>query len=245
MRWLREFLTALQFLTRIPVPSFRFEPDMIFTAAKFYPVVGVVVAVGAIVVERLLRSHLPASVVTVAVLIFMVAVTGGFHEDGLADSVDGLGGGWTRERKLEIMRDSRIGSYGALAVFLSLMSRWVLLMVLPRASFAAYVLTAHVLCRWTSVPLGAIMPPARQDGIGVQMANKISPATVFLATLIAAVIAGAALRDRAIAPVAAVCVVTVLTGLFYRAKLGGVTGDCFGATNQLAEIAVYVCGVWI
>jgi adenosylcobinamide-GDP ribazoletransferase len=241
----REFLTAVQFLTRIPVPSFSFTPEMIFTATKFYPLVGVLVALGAIVVERLLRGHLPAPVVALAVLVYMVAVTGGFHEDGLADSVDGLGGGWTRERKLEIMRDSRIGSYGSLALFLSLMARWLLLAALPRPHFAAYLLAAHALCRWTTLPMGLALPSARSDGLGSQLAHRFTVGSLIVATIFAFGVAGGALRFAAIAPIVAVCVVTLLSGVFYRAKLGGVTGDCFGATNQLAEIAVYLCGVWI
>ena len=244
MRLGRELLTAVQFLTRIPVPSFAFEPEMIFTATKFYPVVGAVVAVGAIAVERLLRDHLPAQVVALATLIYLVAVTGGFHEDGLADTCDAMGG-WTRERRLEIMRDSRIGSYGTLAIALSLLVRWQLLAALPRAGFAAWLLTAHALCRWTVVPLSLLLAPARTDGLGAQVASKLTLPTMVTATLLAAVIGGAALGRDAVTPVVAVCGVIGLSALFYRTKLGGVTGDCLGATNQLAEIAVYVCAVWI
>ncbi len=243
IRLVREFLAAVQFLSRIPVPSFAFEPDMIFTATKFYPVVGAIIAVGSIAVELLLRDHLPAQVVALVTLIYLVAVTGGFHEDGLADTFDAMGG-WTRERRLEIMRDSRIGSYGTLAIALSLLLRWQLLAALPRANFAAYLLAAHALCRWTVVPLSLMLPPARTDGLGAQVASKLTLLTVVTATLLAAVIAGGALGLGAIAPVLAVCAVTALTALFYRAKLGGISGDCLGATNQLAEIAVYLCGVW-
>jgi adenosylcobinamide-GDP ribazoletransferase len=245
LRPVREFFAAVQFLTRLPVPRFAFTPDLIFTSAKFYPVVGVVVAIGAIIVERLLRGHLPASVAALVVLAYLVIVTGGFHEDGLADAIDGLGGGWTRERKLEIMRDSRIGSYGSLALVLSLVARWQLLALLPRAHFAAYLLAAHALCRWTTLPLAMALPSARKDGLGVQLASRFTAASLIIATIIACGVAGAVLRLHAIAPVVAVSAVTFLTALFYRAKLGGVTGDCFGATNQLAEIAVYLCGVWM
>lgn len=245
LRLVREFLTAVQFLTRLPVPRFAFEADMVFAATKFYPVIGAVVAAGAIAVERLLRDHLPQQITALAVVIFLVAVTGGFHEDGLADTFDGIGGGWTRERRLEIMRDSRIGSYGSLAVCLSLLARWQLLAAMPRASFAAYLLTAHVLCRWTVVPLSQMLPPARTDGLGAQLAHKLSTATVVTASLLASAIAGTALGVGAVIPLIAVCGVTVLSALLYRAKLGGISGDCLGATNQLAEIAVYVCGVWV
>lgn len=244
MRLLREFAAALQFMTRIPVPAFRYEPGLVLSGAKFYPLVGAVVALGAIVVERLLGSHLPVALTALAVLIYLVAITGGFHEDGLADAVDAFGGGWKRERMLEIMHDSRIGSFGTLAIVLSLGARWGLLAAMPVGRLPWYLLAAHVLCRWTTLPLGTFMRSARTDGLGARLAHKIPLSSALIGTLLAFVIAGWALRLQAIAPIVAVSLITLLSGLYYRSRIGGITGDCFGATNQLAEIAVYVCGVW-
>jgi adenosylcobinamide-GDP ribazoletransferase len=244
VKLLREFAAALQFMTRIPVPAFRYEPGLVLSGAKFYPIVGAVVALGAIVVERLLRTHLPATLTALAVVIYLVVITGGFHEDGLADSVDAFGGGWTRERMLDIMHDSRIGSFGALAIVLSIGARWSLLAVMPGARLPWYLLAAHVLCRWTTLPLGTFMDSARSDGLGARLAHKIPPSSMLIGTLLAFGIAGWALRWQAVAPIVAVSLITLLSGLYYRSRIGGITGDCFGATNQLAEIAVYVCGVW-
>ena len=116
----------LQFLTRLPVPAYRFEPDMVMGAAKFYPIVGALVGLGAVAIEWLLRAHLPAAVVAAVVLAYFVVLTGGMHEDGLADTADGLGAGGERKRVLEIMRDSRIGSFGTLAIVFSILCRWAL-----------------------------------------------------------------------------------------------------------------------
>jgi len=244
MKTLREFAAAVQFMTRIPVPAFRFEPGMVLGGAKFYPLVGAVVALGAIGLERLLRSHLPPAVTALTVLLYLVAITGGFHEDGLADTVDALGGAWTRPRMLEIMHDSRIGSFGTLAVCLSLLARWVLLSAMPPQRFAVYILAAHVLCRWSTLPLGALVDPARTDGLGARLAHRIPLASAAIGSLLAFLIVGWALRMDAVVPIAAVGVITLLSALYYRSQIGGITGDCFGASNQLAEIAVYVCGVW-
>jgi adenosylcobinamide-GDP ribazoletransferase len=244
MRTLREFAAAVQFMTRIPVPAFRYEPELVLGGAKFYPMVGVLVALGGIVIERLLRAHLPSTVTALAVLIYLVAITGGFHEDGLADSVDAFGGGWTRERKLEIMHDSRIGSFGTLAICLSLLARWALLSAMPVQRFPFYLLTAHVLCRWSTLPLGTFMDSARTDGLGARLAHKIPLASAAVGTLLAFAIAAWALRIEALAPIVAVSAITLLSAWYYRSRIGGVTGDCFGTTNQLAEIAVYACGVW-
>lgn len=245
MRTLREFAAAVQFMTRIPVPTFQFEPEMVLGGAKFYPLVGAVVAVGAIILERLLRSHLPSGVTALAVVAYLVAITGGFHEDGLADTADALGGGWTRQRMLDIMHDSRIGSFGTLAVCLSLLARWALLSAMPVERFPLYMLSAHVLCRWSTLPLGAFVASARSDGLGAKLAHKIPLSSALIGSVLAFAIVGWALRMQALVPIAVVSVITLLSALYYRSQIGGITGDCFGATNQLAEIAVYVCGVWI
>jgi adenosylcobinamide-GDP ribazoletransferase len=241
---LREFAAAVQFMTRIPLPAFQYEPGLVLGGAKFYPLVGALVALGGIGVERVLRGHLPSTVTALAVLVYLVIITGGFHEDGLADTADALGGGWTRERMLAIMHDSRIGSFGTIALCLALLARWALLDTMPSGSFALYLLAAHVLCRWTTLPLGAFVESARSDGLGAKLAHKIPLTSAAIGTVLAFLIAGWALRRDALAPIAAVIVITVLSGLYYRSQIGGITGDCFGATNQLAEIAVYVCGVW-
>ncbi|PSH03093.1 MAG: adenosylcobinamide-GDP ribazoletransferase [Acidobacteria bacterium] len=244
MRLLRELLAAVQFLTRLPVPSYRFEPDMVMGAAKLYPIVGALVAFGAIALERLLRPHLPASAIAVAVLVYFGIITGGLYEDGLADTCDGLGAGGERKRMLDIMRDSRIGSFGTLAIVFSVLGRWVLLTAIAPGKFASYVLAAQVLCRWTALPLAVFLPPARKDGLGEKLANKISIPALLFGSVLAFAIVGFALRAQMAAPVAAVIAVMLVSGLIYRRKLGGITGDCFGASSQLAEIAVYVCAVW-
>ena len=244
MKTLRQFAAAVQFMTRIPMPAFRYEPDLVLGGAKFYPIVGAVIALGAIGIVELLRGHLPVAITALIVVAYLVIITGGFHEDGLADTADALGGGWTRERMLEIMHDSRIGSFGTLAICLSLLARWSLLAAMPVARLPWYLLAANVLCRWTTLPLGAFMDSARKDGLGARFAHKIPLTSALIGTLLAFLIAGWALRMQAIAPIVAVSLITLLSGLYYRSQVGGVTGDCFGTTNQLAEIAVYMCGVW-
>jgi adenosylcobinamide-GDP ribazoletransferase len=244
VRLLRELLAAIQFLTRVPVPVYRFEPDMVLGSAKLHPIVGALVGLGAVGIDRLLRGHLPTSVLAVAVLVYFGMLTGGMHEDGLADTFDGLGAGGTRKRMLEIMRDSRIGSFGTLAIVFSVLLRWALLAAMQPVKFGYYVLAAQVLCRWTALPLAAFMTSARTDGLGEKLARKISISALMVGSGLALAIVSFSLRVHLVAPVVAVIAVTAMSGLVYRAKLGGITGDCFGATNQMAEIAVYVCAVW-
>jgi adenosylcobinamide-GDP ribazoletransferase len=240
-----EVVVAFQFLTRIPMPPIAFGADSLSRAIKFFPLVGLVVGSGAVLVQKLLISYLSRQLVALVVLAYLVLITGCFHEDGLADTADGFGGGATKDKILVILKDSRIGSYGATALVLSLLARYLLLASLPMEHFAASVISAHVLCRWSSLPLSYFLPPAReQSGQGARIAKLTSlPSLVFGSVFSVAVVAFA-LRWSAMAPLLVAVLAVALSGWLYSRKIGGVTGDCFGATNQLTEIAVYFCGVW-
>ncbi len=240
-----EIVVAFQFLTRIPMPSTAFEADSLSRATKFFPLVGLVVGSGAVLLQKLLMFHMGRPLVTLIVLIYLVLITGCLHEDGLADTADGFGGGRTKDQILAILKDSRIGSYGATALVLSLLARYLLLASLPLEHFAAYVISSHVLCRWSSMPLSYFLPPAREeDGQGARIAKLTSLATLTFGSIFSFAVVAFALRWSAVAPVLIAIFTFAVSGWFYARKIGGVTGDCFGATNQLTEIAVYFCGVW-
>lgn len=239
-----EAVTAFQFLTRIPMPRVTFAVDSLPRAVKFFPLVGLVVGFGAVLLQEVLPSHLGRPLVALVVIIYFVLITGCFHEDGLADCADGFGGGWNRDQILVILKDSRIGSYGAVALVLSLLARYLLLVSLPLEHFAGYVISAHVLCRWSSLPLSYFLPPAGEPGQGARIAKLTSLSSLIFGSVFSLAIVVLALRWSAVAPLLVTMAAVVLSGWFYFRKIGGVTGDCFGATNQLAEIAVYCCGVW-
>lgn len=245
-----DFLGAVQFLTRVPVPAHPYREDSLARAVKFFPVVGLFIGGSAAGVYLLLDPHLPKLVSAALVLVLLVGLTGCFHEDALADVADGFGGGWNREQVLTILHDSRIGSYGGAALVLSLVLRLLLLSSLARAQVFPVLISAHVLCRWTTLPLSYFLPPARETGSdggagqGARVANLATAATLIGGTLFSFLCAGLLLRTHALAPILATTLVTLLSGIYFKRRIGGVTGDCFGATNQVAEIAVYLCGVW-
>lgn len=242
---IEEIATAFQFLTRLPLRGLSWSPDGLSRSAGFFPLVGLAIGSAAALLHQWLSPHFPVGVVAMLIVFFSVLVTGGLHEDGLADVADAFGGGHTREQILTILKDSRIGSYGAIALVFSIVFRVLLLAYLPGNGFARYVISAHALCRWTILPLGAMLPAVRkQEGQGARLARQISVVSVSVGTLIAFATAAFLLRMEVWGPVAAVLIVTLLSGLYYRRIIGGITGDCFGATTQLAEIAVYLCGVW-
>lgn len=245
LRPIRDLATAFQFLTRLPLAWLGYEPDALSRAAVYFPLVGLVIGAAAFGLFVLLSAHLPALIAALATVLFTVLISGGLHEDGLADAADAFGGGWNREQVLEILKDSRVGSYGALAVVFSVASRAALIAALPRNLLAASIISAHVLSRWTILPLGFALPAARKEASqGARLTGQTSPLSLAIGTLFSFAIAAYFFRSATWAPLAAVLVVTALSGLYYHCRIGGIAGDCFGTTIQLAEIAVYVCGVW-
>ena len=242
-----DFLSAVQFLTRVPVPSPPYEADSLARATRFFPLVGAMVGGSAAIFHLLLAQHLNRSASAFLVLLYTVIITGGLHEDGLADAADGFGGGTSREKILLILRDSRIGTYGGMALILSVAGRWMLIASLPLALVPQYLIAANMLSRWTTLPLSYYLPSARTeagDGQGSRIARLTSPAALIGATIFSFAAASALLRGRFLAPVLSTILIALVTGAYYKRRIGGVTGDCFGATIQLAEIAVYLCGAW-
>lgn len=241
-------LVAIQFLTKLPVPAARDLPaDALADASRFFPIVGAIVALGAIAIDYLVSPYVGRNVAVVLILIYLVLVTGGLHEDGLADAADGFGGGWSKEHALTIMRDSRIGSFGALAIGFSLLARFVLLTSLSSRTFYGVLLAGQVLGRWAMLALARWLPAARvqddEQGQGARIAGKTPTASLMIGTVSMAIIVPAACGLAALPMIATASGVAVATGLYYRRRIGGITGDCLGATCQGTECAVYLAGL--
>lgn len=238
-----ELLLAFQFMTRIPISGLPHEPRALARAAKFFPVVGLVVGLIAVAIEHLLVAHVQRQVLALVLVCYFVVITGALHEDGLADAADGFGGGWTKEKILTIMRDSRIGSFGAVAVVLSLLARFVLISNTSPARLPALMVASSVLCRWTALPLSFWLPYARQDrGLGGTVAGQLPLSSLLWGTGFAVVSVVGALGYGSVWPWLITLVVTAGSGLYFQRHIQGVTGDCLGATNQIAEIAIYFYG---
>ena len=246
-----DLLVAVQFLTRIPLPTLPYDQASLARAVKFFPVVGLLIGCAAALLHLLLAQHLSRLVAALLVIVFLVAITGCLHEDGLADAADGFGGGANREQILLILKDSCIGSYGGTALSLTLLARVCLLAALPLPLVPQYLIASHVLSRWTTLPLSYYLAPARDQigdapsGQGARIARLTTRGTLIFGSLCTVGSCILVLRTRALAAIGATVLVTLVSALFYQRKLSGVTGDCFGATNQLAEIAVYLTGAWM
>jgi adenosylcobinamide-GDP ribazoletransferase len=243
---MRRLMAAIQFLTRLPVPAFAVATEAdIAKSVGFFPAVGMLVGAGGCLLYYAMNALLPPSTCVILVLIYSALITNGFHEDGLADSFDGFGGGWTREQTLTIMRDSRIGTFGALALIFLVLLKYNLLSMLEWPRFWRWFLFANVASRWSSVALSMCLGYARQEGQGKMIARRVSWTAGLAGTLTIGAVSLVFSPRIAITGLAVACTVALLTGLYYRHRLGGITGDCLGATNQLTEIALYLCAAFL
>jgi adenosylcobinamide-GDP ribazoletransferase len=248
---LADFLGVLRFYSRLPAPVFRFEPDAHalpdFSRASWaIPIVGALIgAVGAIVGLGAYLAGLSTTLAAILTVTTLVAVTGAFHEDGLADSCDGLWGGATRERRLEIMKDSRIGTFGAAGLALSLALRIFALAELFRLiGPAALVLVIGIAA--VSRPLALlpvlILPPARETGLASDVPLPGPAALALSVGLGLAILAGCTYyTDQMPAAATALMVLIVVNFLLIRIadrKIGGHTGDILGACQQVSEITL-------
>lgn len=237
------FLLAVQFLTRLPVPrDLPFSERRQAEAAKYYPLVGLLIgALGAIVLW-LTGQLFPMVIAVLLATAATIAATGALHEDGLADAADGVGGGLTRDKALEIMRDSRIGSYGILAVGLTLALKVAALSAMPLWIAVTTLCLAHVISRYAPVLVIFTAEYARAQG--TKFAVPTISATGHYIALACAALA-ALILFALIGPAAflglgcSVFLALIVTRLYLR-KLGGFTGDCLGATQQMAELGLYL-----
>lgn len=228
---------ALGLLTRLPI-RVSGEKAMSRGAASAwaYPLVGVIVGIMlAVIASLLLDFGIPVSMAAGLVLAASVVVSGAMHEDGLADTADGLWGGWDKARRLEIMKDSHIGVYGVCAIVLALLLRYLAIsMVLSMGSHWVVFVAVGAVSRTNMVVLMALLPNARDSGLS-QSVGRPSDKTVWIAVAIGAGVAYACGYPGMILVAA---VAGAICALIARAKIGGQTGDILGATQQVTTIAL-------
>lgn len=227
--------TAVTFLTRLPLRASG-GLNGLSGATGWFPLVGIAVggaAAGAYTGANAVWGPVVAAVVAVAT---GVALTGAFHEDGLADTCDGLWGGWTADRRLEIMRDSRLGTYGAVALVIGLGLRVALLASVGPGHAARALVMGHTLGRFTVLPLVARFPAARHEGQAARVAGPAGIGAWSIATA-TVVTAGAVTIGVWAVPVGAAALAAAwLIARLADRRIGGITGDVLGAANQVAHV---------
>lgn len=236
-----DIVFCLMFFTRLPLPDFDFRERRLGEAIWAAPLVGVAVGIiGGLAYVVALTLGVPVTVAAGLALAATMLVTGCLHEDGLSDVADGFGGGRTREKKLEIMRDSRIGAYGASALVMSALIRWSAIAALANPLYACSALiAAHAASRALLPAFIHMVPPARPDGLGAG-AGIVKADTAYIALAIGAT----ALLATSLGGLVPSVILLTLVFFAFRAlclrQIGGQTGDTLGALQQLGEIAVLI-----
>lgn len=240
---------SIAFLSRVPVPQRHFagHDGRLSRAVRAFPLAGVLILLPPAALAAILSAlHAPPLLLAFATLGLQVLLTGALHEDGLSDSADGIGGGRDRESALAIMKDSRVGSYGVVALILSFGLRATaiaaLATALPPSGLGMALLAVAAASRTAMVWHWSLLPPARRDGVAASVGEPERGATVFaltsgilMATLL--ILPHGTMIALVLALAAAVIAVLAFNRMALR-KIGGHTGDTIGATQQLAEMSV-------
>ena len=247
-------LVAVQFLTRLSVPPFKhYDPQWLHQSSRHFPAVGLLVGLlcaGVFWLGNLLFTPLVAAVLSTA---FGIKLTGAFHEDGLADSCDGLGGGLTRERTLTIMKDSRLGTYGVLGLVSALLLKISLLASMPLTMAVIALILGHTASRLLCISLLSLLPYGGEieHAKAKPMAQQLTPIQglyssgwLILAIILVALIFPNTMQQIGLAQWLLAMILALIATDYMRRllrrRLDGYTGDGLGATQQLSEIAIYI-----
>jgi adenosylcobinamide-GDP ribazoletransferase len=233
------FWIALQFLTIIPMP-FKKEPEMreIASSLVFFPIVGLLIGLLLFLANWGLGEVFSPVVTAAFTLLVWVLISGAMHLDGLADSCDGLAGN-TAEKRLEIMKDSHTGAFGVVGISLLLLVKFAAIVSLSGWEWEALVL-APVFGTWAMVLAITVFPYARKNGVGQAFKQGATIFKLLIATIITLAAAALLAGWWGVVIMAITCLITVLVGVFFKSRLGGLTGDTYGAIKEVSEAIVLI-----
>lgn len=235
------FLAALSFLTVIPLPRRReVSPEQVGKSLVYFPVVGIIIGLILAGLYWLLRLILPSAVVSGLLLIFLVVLTGGLHLDGFVDTCDAIAGHKPPEARRQIMRDSRAGALGMVGVCCLLIVKYVSLNSVPESLMMATLGLMPVVSRWVMVYAIFAHPYARPSGLGKVFKEMASRRRFVVATLIAVAVAIALARLPGLIIMLGVWVIAAAMAAYLKGKFSGLTGDTYGAMNEVAEVSVLI-----
>ena len=241
---IRHFFTAMTFLTRIPVSKLSVNnPYSLLNSSVYFPLIGIVIGLLIAITFAVSKQFWNTNIAVILSLAIGVLLTGAFHEDGFADVCDAMGA-FDKEKKLEIMKDSRLGTYGVTALICLFLLKFSLLSSIAddeQNLFGIFIL-AHCLSRWSSLPLIYLNPYVSRNAksgkdLIADATNETRLALASIFCLIMLLIFG---WGNVITLILGLFGVLFISQIYFRKSVGGITGDCLGATNQLTELMVYL-----
>lgn len=241
---LQEFVAALRFLSTLPVPGSAYlfskqtSDARVILGSAYFPLVGLILAALLSLLPLLIGAYVPKLVLAALCVITLICLTGGLHLDGLMDTCDGLFAGRERERKLEIMRDSRVGSFGVLAGISLLLLKFSLLASLDRHLLPLAFLSSLPISRWSMVCAVRLFPVARVEGLGAVFRRTVTLPRCLFAGVTALVLAVCWLHLFGIVLWLLGSLIAVAIGRWITQVVGGLTGDSYGAIAEVSEVAV-------
>lgn len=228
-------LAAFQFLTLLPIKR-SFTAEQVGRSSVYFPIVGLVIGLVLAGLDWGLGIILPAAVVNVLLVTALAVLSGGLHLDGLADTLDGMAGHRTPEERLAIMKDSRIGGFGAIGIALFLLVEYVTLNSIPGAVKMPVLILAPVLSRWAMVNSIFVYPYARPAGLGKAFKGAVTLRYFIIATLVSLALAAVLFRWAGLIIMAGTWLVVTLMALYCKNRLKGLTGDTYGAINEVSLV---------
>lgn len=241
----KELVAAIRFLSTLPVPGsiqlFRTESEndaRLFLGSAYFPLVGLLLAALPALLIWIFGALFSPLVLAALLVVLLIVLSGGLHLDGLMDTCDGLFGGRSRERKLEIMRDSRLGSFGLLGGSSILLLKFALLASLDRPELLWALLAIIPISRWTMVLAMYVFPPARATGLGAAFRQTVTRTRLISAAALTLLIAGLAGHMLGLVLCLFATLLTWLVGKWITAQLGGLTGDSYGTLAELMEVVL-------
>ncbi|RVU85381.1 adenosylcobinamide-GDP ribazoletransferase [Leucothrix sargassi] len=250
-KWSHElacFYAGLSFYTRIPMPKWViYKPENLNKSRKYLALIGVFVGLVAVATYLLSSLILPVSLAILLSMVATVYLTGAFHEDGYADTCDGFGGGWEKAQVLDIMKDSRVGSYGVVGLLLLLLLKFVVLWEVAQVNVVTMLLSlllAHAISRFMA---SAVMQhydyvshaatSKSQQVVSLRLSNVdmlVSIVPIVFLLLVS-------LEWRFVVALLGSALITFFLGQYFKRRIGGYTGDCLGAVQQVSEVVFYLC----
>ncbi|MFC2044695.1 adenosylcobinamide-GDP ribazoletransferase [Chloroflexota bacterium] len=233
------FLAALQFLTPFPIKR-GFTGEQIGRSTGYFPIVGLIIGGVTVGLNYVFGMLLPSGIVNVLLVVSMVIFSGALHLDGLLDTCDGIAGHGTPEKRWKVMHDSRIGGFGAIGSTLLLLTKYVALNSIPVSMMMVSLAITPVISRWAMVFAIFSYPYARPSGLGKVFKEETGRRQMMTATLVTVALSLFLWRMYGLVIIAAVLLLTVVIAFYLKRKFAGLTGDVYGAINELIEVAIFV-----